>query len=123
MAFCPVYHGAGAMVKPGGVNSRGAATKARGIRPYISLSAFAQFIGDEGDEFAVGGAVVFAEDLAAEQPVYRIHQATLMACRMARSTLLGVVWQRRATPGYSSLVMRLITSWLPITIFTPSRRY
>lgn len=33
------------------------------------LSAFVQFIGDESDEFTVGGAVVFAEKFTAEQPV------------------------------------------------------
>ena len=33
------------------------------------LSAFAQFIGDESDEFTVGGAAVFAEKFTAEQPV------------------------------------------------------
>ena len=49
-------------------------------------------------------------------------QATSMAWRMARSTLLAVVPYCRAMLGYSSLVMRLMRSGCSITIFTPQRR-
>ena len=49
-------------------------------------------------------------------------QATSMAWRMARYTLLAEVLNRRPMPGYSSLVMRLIRSGFSTTIFTASRR-
>ena len=49
-------------------------------------------------------------------------QATSMAWRMARYTLLAVVLNRRPMPGYSSLVIRLMISGVSITIFTASRR-
>ena len=50
-------------------------------------------------------------------------QATSMAWRMARSTLLAEVEYLRAMPGYSSLVMRFITSGSSTTMRTASRRY
>ena len=38
-----------------------------------------------------------------------LSQATSMACRMARSTLLGVVWKVFATWGYSTFVMAFVS--------------
>ena len=59
----------------------------------------AQFIGDHGDELAVGGLAPGVVDGIAEVGVQHVHVATSMAWRMARSTLELVVLYCLATLG------------------------
>ena len=86
-----------------------------------------QLVCDEGDELGVRGLALGVGHGVPEKPLQGVQiprsQATSMACRMARSTREGVVWNVFVTWGYNTFVMALMTSISPTAMMMASRRY
>lgn len=85
-----------------------------------------ELVGHKRDELAVRRLVVLGIDVVTEELVDVLdlapRQATSIEWRIARSTLEAEVLKRLAMPGYSSLVMRLMSSGSKYTMRMASRR-
>ena len=87
-----------------------------------------QLVGDEGDEFRVGGLAFRVADGVAEEALEGVQVAPVPGhlngmADGALDSLEGVVWNVFATWGYNTFVMALMTSISLTAMMMASRRY